>query len=679
MEKNFGSMSLQELCEDISISAATGKNWLKSGKIKPQYTEGNRPYFSREYAERLKRDIRSGAIASLKSRRNKKYISGNVLYTSYISDTSANVAPVSDLIARLAEGETEVREEELRFLLAECAIQLFLSNGKFLRISMCSGYRQGLRSFLTDYLDGRITLGIYGTLIDDLIGDYDRARQFAKARKALFTYRYFYEEGEDVLGFLYLSGKNIAGRKAAGAYYTPVKAVKHLVAKICEKETDAVSKKILDPCCGTGNFLMQLPENFIIENIFGNDIDEISVQITRINLALKYRPDDIGILYKNVTCLDYLSEYEAGEFDYIIGNPPWGYRFSEEEKERLRYDYKSAKGRSIEAYDLFTEKALAGLKKGGSLSFVLPEAILNVRVHMPVREIIMEKSSVRYLAYLGNVFDNVQCPCIILQLQHTGKRLSCAGMEVNDGKRVFIIHRERKATGEYFCFKTTDEEQELLEKLAGNPNCITLEGKASFALGIVTGDNRTFLSETKKVHSEPVLKGADIYKYRVRPASRYLVFSQENFQQTAPEEYYRAPEKLLYRFICNQLVFAYDDRQTLSLNSCNIVIPHVEGMSVKYIMAILNSRIAQFFFDKSFGSVKVLRSHIERIPIPKASHKRQKEIVLLAERIMEAQTEAQIQHLYDELDRKAASLFDLSEREYMIMKNAAAASNLFLF
>ncbi len=670
MEKNFDSMSLQELCEDISISAATGKNWLKSGKIKAQRTEGNRPYFSREYAERLKRDIRSGAIASLKSRRNKKYISGNVLYTSYISDTSVNVAPVSDLITRLAAENTEVREEELRFLLAECAIQLFLSNSDADEPSFC---------FLTDYLDGRITLGIYGTLIDDLIGDFDRARQFAKARKALFTYRYFYEEGEDVLGFLYLSGKNIAGRKATGAYYTPVKVVKHLVAKICEKETDIFSKKILDPCCGTGNFLMQLPGNFKIEHVFGNDIDEISVKIARINLALKYRPDDIGILYKNVIHLDYLSEYEAGEFDYIIGNPPWGYRFSEEEKERLRYDYKSAKGRSIEAYDLFTEKALAGLKKGGSLSFVLPEALLNVRAHMPVRKVIMEKSSIRYLAYLGNVFDNVQCPCIILQLQHTSKQLSCASMEVNDGKRKFSILRERKVDSAYFCFRTTDEEQELLEKVAGNPRCIALKGKASFALGIVTGDNRTYLSETKKIHSEPVLKGADIYKYRVKPAGSYLVFSPENFQQTAPEAYYRAPEKLLYRFICNQLVFAYDDRQTLSLNSCNIIIPHVDGMSVKYIMAILNSRIAQFFFDKSFGSVKVLRSHIESIPIPMASNERQEEVVLLADQIMAARTESQIQYLYDELDRKAAGLFDLSEREYMIIKNAVDVCNLFLF
>ena len=94
---------------------------------------------------------------------------------------------------------------------------------------------------------------------------------------------------------------------------------------------------------------------------------------------------------------------------------------------------------------------------------------------------------------------------------------------------------------------------------------------------------------------------------------------------------YRAKEKLLYRFICNQLVFAYDDKKTLSLNSCNIVIPKIEKLQAKYILAILNSRIAQFIFNKKFDSVKILRAHIESIPIPNASEKQQNEIIKIVD------------------------------------------------
>ena len=37
---------------------------------------------------------------------------------------------------------------------------------------------------------------------------------------------------------------------------------------------------------------------------------------------------------------------------------------------------------------------------------------------------------------------------------------------------------------------------------------------------------------------------------------------------------------------------------------------------MNYVLAILNSRIAQFIYKREFHSVKVLRSHIENIPIP---------------------------------------------------------------
>ena len=68
-----------------------------------------------------------------------------------------------------------------------------------------------------------------------------------------------------------------------------------------------------------------------------------------------------------------------------------------------------------------------------------------------------------------------------------------------------------------------------------------------------------------------VLKGADILKYHINTTTNYITFEPENFQQVAPTEIYRAQENFctVYK---QSIVFAYDDKQTLSLNSCNIVI-----------------------------------------------------------------------------------------------------------
>ncbi len=78
---------------------------------------------------------------------------------------------------------------------------------------------------------------------------------------------------------------------------------------------------------------------------------------------------------------------------------------------------------------------------------------------------------------------------------------------------------------------------------------------------------------------------------------------------------YRAKEKLFYKFIANEPIFAYDDTGMLSLNSANIVIPHVQGYSTAYIMAILNSTVISYYYKHKYRSVKVLRSAIEELPI----------------------------------------------------------------
>ena len=77
-----------------------------------------------------------------------------------------------------------------------------------------------------------------------------------KEHPLFFSMDYIYESNEDLLGLIYISCKNIGNRKATVSYYTSTKVVKNLISKLNFQETH----KILDPCCGTGNFLMQLPE-----------------------------------------------------------------------------------------------------------------------------------------------------------------------------------------------------------------------------------------------------------------------------------------------------------------------------------------------------------------------------------------------------------------------------------
>lgn len=664
-EKYF---SLAQLCKELSISAATGRNWIKLGKLVPSSKIKNSPIFSKSYVEQLKADIKSGKNSALKNRRNKKYISGTTIYHSYVTDQSVNLPIVQSVVNHIEAHHIEITEELLRIVLAECAIQLLVNkqNGRY------------SPNCLSDYLNGQIKKNHLTFLIDDILDDVSCVQKIIDRYPELFGFTYTYESNEDILGLLYISLNHSGIRKVTGSYYTPTKVVQKLCQQLFAMN-EAEGKTLLDPCCGTGNFILQLPYCINPDLIYGNDIDSLSIQIARINYALKYDIFDAATLYTHFTVKDYLSFGADQKYDFIIGNPPWGYVFSEEQKKQLKKKFRSASGSNIESYDVFIEQALANLCPSGMLSFVLPDAVLNVKNHNAIREIMLHCCTFEYIEFLGNVFDKVQCPCMILQTKYTQKKFDGIGLTVNDGTRVFQIQKARYLSSECFSFNMTDKEYHIVEKLTHLDNSTTLLGKSKFALGIVTGNNQDYISKDKTAENEIVLRGSDLYKFRFAPSDHYIVFQPESFQQVAPTEYYRAKEKLLYRFICNQLVFAYDNNQTLSLNSCNILIPDVTGLNMKYIMAVLNSRPAQFFFKKKFQSLKVLRSHIEQIPVPTASPEIQNDIITIVDSLLDCSENSIVQTLYDQIDGKVATLYELNDDEYQIIGSSMEGENLFLF
>ncbi len=79
-------------------------------------------------------------------------------------------------------------------------------------------------------------------------------------------------KGEDSLGFIYISLRDIGQRKCSGAYYTPEKVVNELIDKLYENDANLKSKTICDPCCGTGNFLLRLSAKGIdCSKLYGQD------------------------------------------------------------------------------------------------------------------------------------------------------------------------------------------------------------------------------------------------------------------------------------------------------------------------------------------------------------------------------------------------------------------------
>ncbi|WP_409341421.1 TaqI-like C-terminal specificity domain-containing protein [Paenibacillus sp. MBLB4367] len=682
---------VEEAAQLLGVSGATVRNWLKAGKL-AAYKEGRSPLFDRRIVAELRTELFAANSQRLKQRRNKAAAEGNLIPAEYVKSMGL-VELARTVVQLVGEENAAVRSEAV---LAEIALRLLADRGHI--AAKETDLRAG--GILAAVHAGKITLGAYGNPISALFDfrkDGPSPVEQSVMRRLLKT-PVRYMEGEDLLGLLYMSLSNLRTRKPQGSYYTPSKLVEALVESSLKLLADHPLPAVIDPCCGSGNFLIHtylslkaklLQAGTAVEDaerilrtrcMTGYDIDPVAVSLAKVNMSLLAgRTEDESSLDFRIVQQNSLASAETAseKFDLVIGNPPWGYKFNHEEIAALRKAYFSA-GSSVESFALFMESGVNMLGEGGLLAFLLPEAVLHVHLHRPIRRLLLERTSIERIELLGTPFSRVYAPAVTLTVRKTAPDAAHA-VKVLAGEEAYEVAQTRFAENEQSVFnvQATDREHDLLERMKTLKGAMFLGGHAEFALGIVTGNNGLYVQAEKPEGGEVVLKGNNLYKYNYNPGNSYLLFTPDKFQQVAPEQTYRAKEKLLYRFVSEQLVFAYDDSRRLSLNSANLLIPKLPGYSVKYVMAVLNSRPIQYFYSHSYQSVKVLRGYIESLPIPPCGLEQQEEIVRLTDALRRQKKLASRLALYEQIDEIIMDLFCLlPEHKALIRKKLPAVKFL---
>ena len=114
----------------------------------------------------------------------------------------------------------------------------------------------------------------------------------------------------------------------------------------------------------------------------------------------------------------------------------------------------------------------------------------------------------------------------------------------------------------------------------------------------------------------------------------------------------------MYKFVSSHLCFTYDDKQRLFLNSANILIPEVDGMSIKTVLAFLNSALFNFLYAKRFNDIKILKGNLSALPFPKITPEQDKELTALVDRALNGDAKAPT-----EIDTMIYSLFELEDED----------------
>lgn len=230
-------------------------------------------------------------------------------------------------------------------------------------------------------------------------------------------------------------------------------------------------------------------KRILTNNIFGVDIDSQAVEVTKLSLLLKvlegesnrtlvhqfklFHERALPDLSDNIKCgnsligPDYFSDrlmpdpeelqlvnpfdwkhefseiMEAGGFDCVIGNPPWGADFNESELKYHRIENQEIIVRMIDSFMYFIYQGLKKIKSSGRFGMILPDVAMYQNDNEKLREFILNEFKINLLLNMGDVFEKVTRPACILILENrkaSGNRIiitDVSQIEKNQ-KKVFI-------------------------------------------------------------------------------------------------------------------------------------------------------------------------------------------------------------------------------------------------
>ncbi len=454
----------------------------------------------------------------------------------------------------------------------------------------------------------------------------------------------------DILGLVYQSYLREGKKNIIGSYYTP-----HRIAYNMTKDfVFSNNETFFDPCCGSGAFLLTINTK-TPNQIFGVDNDEIAVFISKINLLLKYNDTEF---IPQIYCLDFLIGYSIMQqhpilrrkFDYIATNPPWGAMQRENDPCSIA---------SKETFSCFFIKAFQQLKDGGTIRFLFPDSILNVKAHKDIRQFILKEAGLVSITLYDGTFSGVTTRYVDIKC---GKGVCKDQFNVYSNNEEKVIKIKTVYETEDMVFNLLSDDDLSIIRLVKSRGNFSLKNSI-WGLGVVTGDNKGKLFPEHHNGMEKIYTGKEIQPYILLPAKNYILYDRANLQQVAKEEIYRAPEKLVYKFISNKLTFAYDNNASLFLNSSNILIPKIPSMSIKTVMAFLNSSLFQFVYLKLFGQIKVLRGNLEELPFPEISKIDDSQISALVDGVLNGDVEKQ-----ESIEKYIFSIYGLTEKQISYIK-----------
>ena len=458
-------------------------------------------------------------------------------------------------------------------------------------------------------------------------------------------------------------------------------------------------------------------------NIFGVDLDKQAVEIAQLNLLLKIaeKGHRLPLLQQNIKCGNSLIDDEGiagdkafyweeefkeimdeGGFDVVIGNPPYvrPHKMDKKDKEFFWKNLKTFKAKS-DLYSCFMEKGINLLREGGLFSFIVPHTWTSLESFYEIRKYILENCKVLKLVRLPQkVFQDatVETTIFILAKEPNKKNRDNNKIVVealNEKRDITFVKKftQSQITNNYsynFELYTEEYANKILYKVKQTGE--RLDNLIDFFYGLKTGDDHNFLfDEPKNNECKKLLRSKDIGRYAKEFEGKYvwyvpnLMIRNKKTARPGSKERFET-EKIVVARMGKRVVATYDDEEYY-VKDAMLLLKKSEESDLKYITAILNSKLINYYYKNYFITIDVLKNALLELPVASADRnttanisEKVKKIEELNKRLNEmgdkktderARIEEEIKKADKEIDELVYKLYRITEEEKGIIEGSS--------
>ncbi|HZS75294.1 MAG TPA: N-6 DNA methylase [Ktedonobacteraceae bacterium] len=557
----------------------------------------------------------------------------------------------------------------------------------------------------------------------------------------------------DIIGTIYNTYVNRKEKREKGQYYTPPEIVNYILDEVGYRDKAMIGsqKRLIDPACGSGSFLVTAVRRFVEaykgkngqvddpvavlervqQNIFGFDLNPFACYLAEVNLLIQTldlikmahdagkRPNIKRFHIYNVDALarptgryyythfnillaeesDIVEQIKSRRpdtpyvqgFAYVVANPPYGASLSDEYKNTLRNEWADVFYGQPDTYTFFLKLGLELLAPNGRLGFITPNTYLMGKNTAALRGQLLAKGRIEQIVDLPQGIwpdANVDCALLFLVAENDEEKrrqqqvqIHLLGLRDTLDKLVARTWVESLAQQQS---RWIDDPQhkfdirydDLLQRIEdackvpvnGNGNSVLrLNDVTESTQGIIPYETQEeaninlYIKPYRnippgEVEWKPLLDGsAFIGRYELRWGKSHPYLKYGSWLCRPRENKFFDSSKLLVQDMRNRalkrrLVATYDDQKFYNRHNFSNIIIKNPAYDLKYILALFNSSLLNYWFARQFDNVHINPSYFRQLPIYPA----------------DATTQATFVSLVDAILDKHAQLNKLREQGYVI-------------